>query len=218
MKERGGFCWPDGDTVTPEVVLREVERLPQYLQHVQDPRRICVQAGGNVGVYANFLVDCFQQVFTFEPDPQNYECLLANNGKSKSERFYHPKYGALGNQEGNVTTWRSTREWGNYGATQVRLGNAPHAAPIIMLDKVLPHVGVDFMLLDVEGWEQPALEGAEEIIRVSHPVIALELKGHGEPYGWPDSYTRNWLHEREYRKVDRIGNDDIFVWTPLFAS
>lgn len=216
MKEIGGFFWPDKDTVTPDVVLREVERLPLYLQHVNGPKRVCVQAGGNVGVYAQKLANHFEQVFTFEPDPDNFECLRANNQRNDVFAFY----GALGNQEGTVTTWRTGKESRNYGATQVRLGNAPYAAPIVVLDKVLQGCAtmVDFMLLDVEGWEQPALEGSEEIIRLSHPVIALELKGLGEPHGWPDSYTRNWLHEREYRKVERIGNDDVFIWTPLSAS
>ncbi len=215
MKETGGFYWPDGDAVTPDVVLREVERLPLYLKHVH-PRRVCVQAGGNVGVYAHKLAKQFDQVFTFEPDPENYECLRANNRAP----FYFPTFGALGNQEGQVTTWRTGKESRNYGATKVRLGNAPDAAPIVVLDKVLQGCTamVDFILLDVEGWEQPALEGAAEIIQLSHPIIALELKGLGEPHGWPDAYTRNWLHEREYRKVERIGNDDIFVWTPSFAS
>lgn len=219
MKEIGGFYWPDGDTVTPAVVLREVERLPLYLKHVEpDRRRVCVQAGGNVGVYARMLREKFGEVFTFEPDPENHRCLRLNNKDTK--RLYYPSYGALGNISGRVSTWRSKREANNYGATQVRPSAATDSAPIIILDDFLKGCRqmVDFIMLDVEGWEQPALEGAAKIIEVARPTIALELKGLGAPHGWPDYYTRDWLHQRGYRKVERIGNDDIFVWTPSFAS
>ena len=51
--------------------------IKSVIKHVTD-FSICVQAGGNVGVWPKVLSRYFQTVYTFEPDPENYACLLKN--------------------------------------------------------------------------------------------------------------------------------------------
>lgn len=214
MKMIDGFCWPDGDTVTPRVVLAEIRRLPQYLALVpKERRRVCVQAGGNVGVYPVALSKHFEQVFTFEPDPENWECLRHN---TRGRPNVLGVRAAVGCQTGRVTTWRTAREAGNYGATRVRWSDGADSAPCLRLGDELKACDqqVDFLMLDVEGYEQPALEGAERLIALSHPVISVELKGLGAPLGWPDEHTKTWLEARGYSQVAQIGNDKVFAWTP----
>lgn len=212
MRDVKGWLWPDADTVTPAVVLREIVRLPQYLAHVPASRRqVCVQAGGNAGIYAVALAKHFATIHTVEPEPENYACLVENIKRSKGRIV--ARRAAFGNQPGFAESWRATMEQNNYGASRLRLAPPSAAAtvPVLRLDDEFD--AVDFLLLDVEGWEQPALEGAAGLIEKSRPVIAIEQKGLGEPLGWPDAHTAAWLKGHSYRLAAQIGNDQ--VWTPF---
>src|SRR5687767_12330423 len=45
------------------------------LKHFNDrPKRVCIQAGGALGMYPRLWAKDFEQVFTFEPDPLNFYC------------------------------------------------------------------------------------------------------------------------------------------------
>ena len=65
--------------------------------------------------------------------------------------------------------------------------------------------------LDVEGSEHLAILGAISTIEASWPVITLELKGHGERYGYTDDDTINLLADMGYKIADRVNRDVIFT-------
>jgi len=207
LQQQGAFFWPEHDTITPGVVLNEVRRLPLYLAHVEPARRqVCVQAGGNVGVYATALAAEFRRVITVEPDPQNWECLCLN--VPPGVEAHHACLGAVP-QAGGWLTYRPAHETHNYGATCVCPG--PAGVPMLTIDGwSLPQL--DFLLLDIEGYEQAALEGAAETIARCRPTIAIELKGLGRPHGWPDAMTHEWLRAQRYQQAATIGRD--FIYTP----
>lgn len=199
----GSYYWPIKDRVTPMVVLREAARIPAYLKHVTR-RQVCVQAGGNCGVYAQILAGFFKTVHTFEPDPENWECLNLNITAPNVTKTF----AALGSSPGTVETWRTEKEAANYGATQVR--PAATGAPIVLLDDChLP--ALDFLFLDVEGWETPTLHGAEQTIRRFKPTISLELKGLGAQHGYNEAELVQWLLGLGYQEAEKIGRDIIFT-------
>jgi FkbM family methyltransferase len=198
----GGFLWPENDKVTPAVVMREVERLPAYLKYVSN-RRVCVQAGGNVGVYAERLAGQFGAVLTFEPDPDNWHCLQQNITAPNVTA----RHAALGEGPGFVETWRTEKEQHNYGATLIRPAQA--GAEVVMLDSLdLP--ALDFLFLDVEGYEWPALKGAVETIKRFQPIISVEMKGLGRVFNYSNTDLELWLEAQGYRRCDAIGRDVIF--------
>ncbi len=206
--EYGGFLWPINDKVTPPIVMKEVERLPLYLAHVPN-RRVCVQAGGNVGVYAQRLSEHFEHVITMEPDRENFAC-LCQNSKAGNILFMR---GALSDKSEMMTTWRTPKEALNYGATMVKSykDNPSDGASLsIVLDK-LPLSHLDFLFLDVEGYEFPALLGAAQTILRHKPTISVEIKGLGKHHGFSDDELRIWLTNMGYKEVDRIGRDVIFT-------
>lgn len=207
MKRVGEFWWPDGDTHTCMVIPQEVLRLPQYLELVPK-RRTVIQAGGNVGVYPLALSKIFERVVSFEPDPDNWECFLANFDGKDVESCVVAENKALADTRKTVGTYRMERERGNYGATQIKDGGDIEAITI----DAYGFTDVDFLFLDIEGYEYPALLGAKDTIAATHPTISLELKNLGLTYGYPDRMCDEFLTERGYKLANRIGRDYIYTW------
>ena len=54
------------------------QNIARYCSTRLGPRSVAVQAGGCMGMYPRLLSDMFNAVYTFEPDPLNFHCLVAN--------------------------------------------------------------------------------------------------------------------------------------------
>ena len=168
MKEISNFWWPDNDKDCHPAVLKEVYKidlLDKYLKH----KKVVVQAGGNVGVFPRKLAKDFGCVYTFEPHPENYECLQ----KNCPEENIFMEFAALGNNHDMIKVGSSRKDLdNNCGAYQV-LGEGD--VPTMMIDDLrLP--ACDLIYLDIEGYELFALQGGFETIKEFHPVIVVENK------------------------------------------
>jgi FkbM family methyltransferase len=164
-----------------------------------------VQAGGNTGVWPNFFAQHFARVYTFEPEPLNFQCLVANCPDPRIVKYQ----AALGNDARRVhMTYPAGMR--NMGACQVEAGGD---IPMRRLDDCqLTHC--DLIQLDVEGYELPALLGATETIARCQPVIMVEDKGLSEKYGVPRGWAAaptGFLATRGYRLVEQIHRDWIFA-------
>jgi hypothetical protein len=73
-------------------------------------------------------------------------------------------------------------------------------------------VDVDFIQLDIEGFELRALKGAAETITRSHPVIMVEQKGLGERIGDTDTEVVAWLERMGYCARGVINNDHWYSY------
>lgn len=206
-QDENGWWWPAEDRQVSRITPREVLRIPLYMAHVPKDRRVvCIQAGGNSGMFAKALSPFFREVRTFEPDPINYECLRRNIGNSPGIQY---RNSALSNDTVPVETFFPAKEVGNFGAIQVRHGGK---IPSVLIDNLDLLDGLDLLMLDVEGYEHKALLGAEKTVRMWRPTIAVELKGLGVPYGYPDEDTRELLRSWGYEKVNLIGRDEVWTW------
>lgn len=202
MKLSGNWYWPDYDVRAEPAILVQADDLPRYLAHVPN-QGICVQAGGNVGVFPEILSRHFSQIYTFEPDPRNWECLSANVKAGNVIRFN----AGLSDQADTATMFVPPGEEQNCGAVMVRKGGI---IPLMTVDGLnLP--GLDLLMLDIEGFEYPALVGALDAISKFKPVVSLELKGLGERMGYDDQMCVDFLTQRGYRQIDEIGRDKVFA-------
>ena len=203
MKLHINYYWPDADERTAVAVLSEVQRLPAYLKHVTK-FRTCIQAGGNVGVYAQWLARKFQTVITAEPDPENWAC-LQRNVIAPNVVAHHA---ALGDGHGCVETFRPASEATNYGATMVR--PAQTGVPVRIIDDMQLE-SLDFLMLDVEGYELAALRGAMQTLIRCRPVISVEMKGLGAEHGFSDQMLHDWIVALRYTLAEEIGRDKIYT-------
>lgn len=204
--QRDGFWWPEADEAARPALMREVgPAVEEVLRHVRG--RLCiVQAGGNVGVYPLALADHFRRVITFEPDPVNVRCLWLNVAARDTFRRIDARNAALGEWFGSCGV--EEVEPGNCGAHRIR----PDEGQVVMMPlDGMALIACDAIWLDVEGYELPALRGAQETLERFSPVIIVEDKGHGAAFGCSPEELTAWLQARRYEQVSRVGRDKIFA-------
>lgn len=191
-----GFFYPDSDTKL-KLVHDWVDDIDMILKHV-DQKRICVQAGGAVGVWPSKLAGHFERVYTFEPVPENYDCLVRN----VPDNVRHAQVG-LSDQVGMCSLNRDEFEDTNSGAWYLKEnGNTP----VISIDTI-PLDCCDLIQLDVEGFELKVLIGAIETIKRFKPVIVIEEKP--LPQQKKPEAARAYLEYFGYNVVDSIHRDII---------
>lgn len=114
------------------------------------------------------------KVFAYEPHPPSYACLVYNTRLWKNVCCY--PY-ALGATTGIV----GMRSHPNLGATHLEAKAPDWFAVCQTLDGLqLPRV--DFIKLDVEGYELMVLDGGMDTIKRCRPIMWIETAGHGERY------------------------------------
>jgi FkbM family methyltransferase len=199
-----GFAWPSGDIDGRPAVFETLKDLDAYIE-LCPQRRVAVQAGGNVGIWALELARQFEQVITFEPDPVNFACLEHNTAKAGNVYIYHAGLGHYICERGLI------REARNCGASRLSMaekGTGPLVSIMTIDSLELPVL--DLLQLDVEGFELYALLGAEETIRRCRPLIVLEMKGHGREYGYTDAELEDYVRGLGYERCAVAHRDCVF--------
>lgn len=159
---------------------------------------VAVQAGGNCGMYPRLLAQHFKRVYTFEPDPLNFHCLVNNNQLNNVYKFQ----AALGAENKLISVARGG--FSNVGTHTVveNLDQEISHVPMITLDSLnLDNVG--FMQLDVEGYEGRILQGAINTIQKFRPSISCE-NGHVQD-------VCDFLIGLGYTVKDKSGADTLYV-------
>jgi len=200
VKREQGLIWPVKDRDTTPAVMSTIDDMNIAIMHCRK-HDVVVQAGGNCGVWPKYLANSFKTVYTFEPDCENFFCLVNNCHEHNIIKFQ----AALGSQSEYVNLHRVDR---NVGAHYIQ---GSGIIPVIKLDSLrLPTC--DCIILDIEGYEFKALVGATKTIHQFRPVIHLEDKGLSEKYGISKGDVENWLIDRfEYRVVCRPHRDVVLV-------
>lgn len=202
MRKFHGFLWPD---VADANVLR-------YVQHAEDMRvamryvrgrKAVVQAGGHCGIWPLWLAKKFERVFTFEPDPSNWECLKAN---TQGEDRIFAVNACLGELPTKIRMSVNGKNTGGHKGTK-----EPGDTPVVTIDG-LQLAECDLIVLDIEGMELPALKGAANTLSEFRPVLMLEDRGHGDRHGWGGrDELFGWLAEHGYKKAATVAKDVVLV-------
>jgi FkbM family methyltransferase len=206
---RDGLMWPKADDAA-------FPHIKMYLPLIKLAARQCrqhrtaIQAGGNAGMYPVALAGFFDSVLTFEPESLNYECLVYNCRKFKHVK---PMRAILGDSDESVgLEERAGLMDGelcvNSGAFRV---SGEGDIPQVRIDD-LGIDDLDFIQLDVEGYELKVLEGAKETIDRCSPVIMVERVDHGddpEPFIESMGYVRIIKGLWDCLYVRKDGTNDI---------
>lgn len=205
MKTFHGFKWPDIADANVMRYINHAEDMRVALRHTKK-RDSVVQAGGHCGIWPLWLAKKFQRVYTFEPNPDNWECLQANCMKELAAGKVFAVNACLGEQPTKIAMRVNGKNTGGHKGTMDR-GDTP----VVTIDG-LALDACDLIVLDVEGMELPALRGARRTIDEFSPVIMLEDRGHGDRHGWGGhDELFGWLAELGYKEKERVAYDVVFV-------
>lgn len=176
-------------------------RALQLLEHMKrfSGRQCVVQAGGHIGCYPKLLAAHFAKVLTFEPDEINFRCLQRNC----PEPNIAAKFGCLGDSTKPLGLKRSLGK--NTGKHQVL---PKGGIPCFRIDD-LELDALDLLVIDVEGYEIPVLDGGMRAIERFRPLIVAEENKRLLDYGRKYGDIERKLERFGYRVVDRMGEDII---------
>ena len=184
------------------------QNLPTFLKDAgpgQEPQRetalgyvkkwnTYIDVGSQFGFWTRPLLKKFKTIHCFEPNILFRECFLKNipldnvtlhpYGLSNNEHTAHQS------KDGQVL---STKE----GSVQCRTLDS------FKLDNV------DFIKIDVDGFEHKVLVGAKQTITKFEPVINIEMKRMKRPLIVHN--CSNFLKKRGYKMVKRVKSDEVWI-------
>lgn len=173
------------------------------------PGRIaCIQAGASLGVFPKYLAGHFKTVYAFEPSLDVLPLLHVNVPETHVLKFP----AALGCDRHLIRTSQTRRGSkvglvAHEGITHVA---GPGVVPTLAIDDLaLPQC--DLIVLDLEGYELPALRGAVLTLTRCRPTVMVEINENAAHYGYSENDVRVLLLEAGYRFVFREFSDEVFV-------
>lgn len=176
MKKAGDMWILDDDDFFDKVFEEtgddfEIKHLIEAMKYVSN-KGIAIDGGANYGSWSRYLAKDFKKVISFEPVDEIYECLQKNTCKYPNVHLYK---NAIGNEERCVGVGLG-KAFYNYGCYTV---NGDGDIKMITIDS-LNLESLDFLKLDIEGFEYYALRGAEQTLLKYKPIILFEENSRGK--------------------------------------
>lgn len=147
-------------------------QLREYLEavaHVKK-RRVAIDCGAHVGIMSYRMAKDFEHVHSIEPLFGEH---LRYNTREFSNITYHdwPAH-----SEPNVTL-HMRKGLHHSAGSNVIMDAGIHTADLVTSNTIdsLNLTNVDFLKIDVEGWEWFAIQGADKTIRENKPTILMEM-------------------------------------------
>jgi FkbM family methyltransferase len=158
--------------------------------------RGCVDAGANVGMWTRNLMQDFHVVHCFEPNPIFAECWRKNIPSDQNAVLHQV---GLGDSEHTATFDQPLHQ---------KLQRTPGDIKIKTLDSYELD-DIDFIKIDVDGYEDLLVKGAQETIANNRPVINIEMKRAKRPD--VVRVAQKILKNLGYRLQIRTKSDEVWL-------
>ena len=180
----------------------------RFLPNEIKPGMNVLEAGANIGYYLiqeARMVGEEGHIYAFEPDPNNIDLLNKNIALNEITNVtFNPA--ALGNQEGKIKFNLADR--GNLSGFTFETDKSVDVQ-MYKGDEILKGKRIDYVRMDVEGFELEILKGLENLLKESvkglfieiHPTYLLE---HGSSL----EHFLGWLDERGFKIVKAFSDYD----------
>ena len=162
--------------------------------------RNAIDVGANVGEWTRPLAKKFNMVICFEPNPNFRECFKMNI--SETNVVLHP-YGLSSHEHTASQGTNATHLNDKVGDTKPQDG----AIECKTLDS-FNLTDVDYIKIDVDGFEIPVLKGAAWTLQKNSPIINIEMKKTKRPKIVAEAQyiLKRW----GYEFVSRVRSDEIW--------
>ena len=123
--------------------------------------RVCLDIGSNIGQWTRPLAKQFESVICFEPNPNFRDCFLKNISEKNVVLW---PYGLSNKEHKAKQEFNSTVLQQEHGDIDCRTLDSFGLS------------NVDFIKIDVDGFEVPLLNGSTETLSRNNPVVNIEMK------------------------------------------
>jgi FkbM family methyltransferase len=189
-----------------DILVYQKDNLDRALTLVKD-WTLAIDGGANYGLMSYHMNSRFDQVLAFEIDDQLRTCLADNMKTFACSKVRIEPYG-LGDREKSVDLVKTQKSFGNFVNPATESGKfAVRSIDSYELDTV------GFIKLDCEGYEPLIIQGAEQTIKRSWPVILMERKVLVNKFNFGTHATEHLLRTWGYNKVIDLGKDIILAKT-----
>jgi FkbM family methyltransferase len=168
-----------------------------------NPGDICIDIGANVGNYSIALAQFAEKVYSFEPNPKTFELLKKNTDNYKN---IIPVNKALSDESG-VKEFYATYQSGLSGFGDTKRGDVVDKFDVdcVTLDDYFKD-RVNFIKIDVEGFEGHVLRGARKILETQKPKLYIELSDRNyAALGFDVGQVKKYLFDLGYKVVSQDG-------------
>ena len=227
------FVGPNNKIET--VLLKNDGKYDDYnfavIENIVNPGDVCLDIGANIGVYSMVLAELSgssQNIHSFEPVRHIRNKLIAN-AKLNGFKSLHINDFALGAEPGKIDMYQ-VKEGVFRAGTSTFVENENFQTldkehfDVIPVDiKQLDHyvseqdlTQVDFLKIDVEGFEWNVLQGGQETLKKFKPAIIMEydFERHNEDHT-PDNY-RIFLEKNGYKSYEYTIGGGQLVLLPYY--
>jgi len=162
---------------------------------------VVVQAGAHCGFVIKELEQHFNTIYTFEPDPTMFTALCLNIPNNNVFKIQ----GCVGDKAGLVKM-EDNKAFPLSGARYV---TGAGKIPMFTIDS-LKLQKCDLIMLDTEGYELAALQGATLTIRKFMPLLCIERYWGDRTLGpGTEDELNTFLNHYNYKEVGRAGESDF---------
>lgn len=158
---------------------------------------VCLDVGANIGYWCKFLIEIakVKLVHAFEPDPVTCKILLENTDRSN----VIVNQTAIGASDGQIDIFLDPRHSGDNRPifTEGRLAITVPSHTLDTYVKKTKLSRIDFVKIDIQGGEIPALEGATNLLHNFRPLLMVEMAP--ELGGGINSYIAELCRKLGYR-------------------
>lgn len=170
-----------------QVDIHYQQRYRYYIFNNIPRKRTMIDIGANIGIFARPSAELFEQVICFEPVFKNFEVLQKNLENYDNVELHNL---GLGDRDQTVTFELQTLKCGHTKQVEEFVPDPEfekHTGELTTLDR-FNFQSVDWIKIDVEGFENAVLEGSRDTIQRNRPWLLLEDNGQREQH-------RQWLND-----------------------
>lgn len=157
--------------------------LVNYLSRLtrHKPIRTCLDIGANIGLASLVMAELIPSgtILSFEPNPATFDYLQTNIGSHNGWAQVSPQPFAVGSKSGTIMF--SSDETMTHAA-HISVDGTGAEVEQVALDDFLAGVtvgNIDFIKIDVEGFELSVLQGAKNTLMQNRPSILMEFNEYG---------------------------------------
>ncbi len=182
------FTVPGDKGISEELMMFKTHEplSTKILSKLLKPGMVCLDVGSNIGYYAcleSLIVGKTGKILAIEPSPINFKYLQKNANLQETKNIETFNF-ACGNYNGTVKFAISDRSNWSRVVSDDLIDSPPDSIitekeiPIKKIDTFLPLQKIekiDFLRMDVEGYEYNILKGCTETIKQFRPLFHIEV-------------------------------------------